>query len=170
MSKTTNEDLKKLKVEIRQKNDMYNLNILTSEYYQYFDLHPPKEMNCRQNHYLQMAAKVAMRSQMNHQHGCVLVYKKDIISVGHNYYHGTASIHAEIAAIQNVPHKYKPVLSKCQLYVVRIAPQSFKNALKYSKPCNCCQNYITKKNIKNVFYSTHYEFDRLFTMSRRPLE
>ena len=163
----SNEDFRNLKLHIRKTYDMYNLNFLTSEYFNHFDDLLPKEMNCRQQYYLQMAANVAMRSRMNHQHGCVLVYKKEIIAMGHNYYHGTASIHAEIAAIQSVPHKYKPVLSKCQMYVVRIAPDRFQNALKYSKPCHCCQNYIAKKCIKNVYYSTNHEFDKVVTMSKK---
>jgi deoxycytidylate deaminase len=170
--KLTNDDFRRLKAEIRDKYKMYNVNVLTSDYFQCFDEDCPKHMNCKQNHYLQIAAEMALNSVMNHKHGAVIVYKRNIIATGYNYYCGNMSIHAEIAAINNLRsktrYKDKNILDKCQLYVVRIGPDRLHNPLKYSKPCNSCQNYIAKNGIKQIFYSTNYEFDKMFTMSETP--
>jgi deoxycytidylate deaminase len=161
--KLTNEDFRRFKSKIRDKYNLHNINILTSDYFKYFDNDCPKDMSCRQEYYLHHAAHVAMHSNMNHKHGAVIVYKKNIISVGYNHYCGTTSIHAEIAAINNLKGRDKCILDKCQLYVARIGPDRLDNPLKYSKPCNSCQNYIAKKSIKQIFYSTNYEFDKLVT-------
>lgn len=155
----TNDDFKKQKIEIRDKYNLKNINILTSEYFQYFDQNNPKHMHCRQNYYLRIAADVALNSLMNHKHGAVIVHKKNIIAAGCNYCSGKLSIHAEVAAINQLKGRHKNVLPECELYVARIGPDRYDNALKYSKPCNSCQNYITKKSIKKTYYSTNYEFD-----------
>jgi deoxycytidylate deaminase len=170
--KLTNEDFRRLKTEIRDKYNLYNVNILTSEYFQCFDEDCPRHMNCRQHHYLQIAAQMAMNSVMNHKHGAVIVYQRNIIATGYNYCCSNMSIHAEIAAINNLRSRSKDrnILDKCQLYVVRIGPDRLHNPLKYSKPCNSCQNYIAKNGIKQIFYSTNYEFDRIITMSETPSE
>lgn len=157
--KLTNEDFRKQKIEIRNKYNLNHINILTSEYFQYFDENNPKYMHCKQNYYLRIAAEVALNSLMNHKHGAVIVHKKSIIAAGFNYYYGKLSIHAEVAAINQLKGRSKDVLSECELYVTRIGPNRYDNALKYSKPCNSCQNYIVKKSIKTTYYSTNYEFD-----------
>ena len=144
--------------EIRQK---FNSSLLTSAYFEYFDETNPKHMSSRQKYYLQIAAEMAMNSVMNHKHGAILVHKKNIIAAGYNYYHSTFSIHAEIAAISQLKGKEKDILPECELYVVRIGPKKYDNALKYSKPCMNCQNYIAKKSIKKTFYSTNYSFDEV---------
>lgn len=168
--KLTNDDFKKLKLEIRDKYNMHNINILTSEYFKYFDENFPKDMNCRQNHFLRVAAEVAMNSVMNHKHGAIIVHKKNIIAAGYNYHYGNHSIHAEVAAISRLKGRDKTVLSECELYVARIGPDKYDNPLKYSKPCNNCQNYIAKKCIKRTFYSTNYEFDKCIIESETLLE
>jgi deoxycytidylate deaminase len=152
-----NINIEKLKIELRK----LNRSLLTSDYFQFFDDVCPKNMSLKQNYYLRIAAEVAMNSEMNHKHGAVLVHKKNIIAVGYNYYLASFSIHAEVAAISQLKGRDKDVLSECELYVVRIGPQKYDNALKYSKPCLNCQNYITKKSIKKTYYSTNYEFDNL---------
>lgn len=137
-----------------------NLNgMLTSKYYECFDENNAKECNDRQRYYLQIAAEVANHSPMLHKHGAIIVYKNKIIGSGYNYYMAHFSIHAEIAAIRAIKRKHKHLLSDCELYVVRIAPVRFNNALKYSKPCCNCQNTIIKSNIKKAFYSTNYSYD-----------
>lgn len=162
--KLTNDDFRKLKLEIREKYHFHNIDILTSDYFQYFDENNPKHMHCRQNYYLRLAAEVAMNSMMNHKHGAIIVHKKNIISAGYNYQCGKHSIHAEVAAIVNVKGRCKSMLSECELYVVRIGPDKYDNPLKYSKPCHNCQAYIAKKSIKTTYYSTNYEYDKCITL------
>lgn len=166
-TKLTNEDFKKMKTEIRDRYNLHNINILTSEYFKNFDEDCPKAMHCKQNHFLRIAAEVAMNSLMNHKHGAIIVHKKNIIAVGHNYHYANHSIHAEVAAISRLKSRDKAILSECELYVARIGPDKYDNPLKYSKPCNSCQNYIAKKSIKKTFYSTNYEYDSITeTMTR----
>lgn len=148
--------------EIRQK---FDTSLLTSAYFEYFDEINPKDMSSKQKHYLQIAAEVAMNSVMNHKHGAIIVHKKNIIAMGFNYLHSTFSIHAEIAAISQLKGKEKDILPECELYVVRIGPKKYDNALKYSKPCMNCQNYIAKKCIKKTYYSTNYQFDECVNCS-----
>jgi deoxycytidylate deaminase len=152
--KMTKEEYINLKSDKRQE-----YCLLTSEYFEYFDETDPKIMNYKQKYYLDIAAQIALNSDMNHKHGAVIVYKKNIIAIGYNYYYRNSSIHAEIAAICQLKGKEKEVLQHCELYVVRIAPKKFNNILKYSKPCDNCQNYINKKSIKKIYYSTNYEYD-----------
>lgn len=152
-------DFRIMKKDLKEKLIEKNANIVTSDYFQYFDTNNPKNMNDKQSHYLDIAAKIAMKSTMNHKHGCILVCKKQIISSGYNYSVGETSIHAEIAAISNVKGKFKKFLSESEMYVVRIGPNNFHDCLKYSKPCFNCQNYISKKSIKKIYYSTNYDYD-----------
>ena len=153
------------KKKIREK---FNSNLLTSAYFEYFDESDPKHMSARQKYYLQIAAEIAMNSVMSHKHGAIIVHRKEIIAAGynHNHLHSTFSMHAEIAAITQLKGREKDILPECELYVVRIAPKKYDNALKYSKPCINCQNYIAKKCIKKTFYSTNYEFDAIALQSK----
>ena len=106
---------------------------------------------------------------MFQKHGAVIVYKKTIIATGYNSYSYNSrtnfSIHAEIIAINNaIKNSNKELLSDSKLYIVRIAPESkSKYMLKYSKPCLNCQKYINKFNIKKIFYSTNYDYDKVIS-------
>lgn len=140
--------------------------MLTSAYYEYFDANTVKTPNEKQQYYLDIAAKIANHSPMIQKHGAVVVHKNKIIASGYNYYMAHFSIHAEIAAISAIKGKYKKHLSECELYVVRIAPARFNNALKYSKPCCNCQHTILKNNIKKAFYSTNYSYDIIREIDR----
>jgi deoxycytidylate deaminase len=141
------------------KNRKQMNGFLTSEYYECLDAISVKNSNDRQRYYLDVAAKIALKSPMGHKHGAILVYKGKIISTGHNYYFLNSSIHAEVAALSCIRGKQKHILSDCELYVVRIGPDKYNNPLKYSKPCCNCQNAILKHNIKKAFYSTNYDYD-----------
>ena len=146
------------KKQIREK---FNSGLLTSSYFEYFDEIDPKNMSIKQKYYLQIAAEIAMNSVMNHKHGAIIVHKKEIIAAGFNHLNSSFSMHAEIAAITQLKGREKDILPECELYVVRIAPKKYDNTLKYSKPCMNCQNYISKKCIKKIYYSTNYEYDAL---------
>lgn len=111
--------------------------------------------------YMDIAAEVAKKSLMTQKHGCIIVYKNEIISSAYNFTPPTTimqdrSVHAEVNALKKV--KQKSFLFKdCTMYIVRIGPNSLMNTLKYSKPCIKCTNYINLCNIKKVFYSTNYD-------------
>ena len=63
--------------------------------------------------------------------------------------------------ISKINKKYKGILNECDIYVVRIGPNSFNNPLKYSRPCLDCESLIIRYNLKNVYYSTSYEYDNI---------
>ena len=107
--------------------------------------------------YVEFATYLAKKSQMNHQHGCVIVHKGKIISTGYNKpLKPGYSIHAEADAIAKAK-KILPTceMKNCKLYVVRIGNNAM--PLKYSKPCDNCCKIIMKSKIGKVFYSTSYQ-------------
>ena len=121
-----------------------------------------KNTNEKQRNYLNIAAKIAIKSPGNpHKHGAIIVYKDTIISSGYNHYIKGNSMHAEVSAISKINKKYKGILNECDIYVVRIGPNSFNNPLKYSRPCLDCESLIIRYNLKNVYYSTSYEYDNI---------
>lgn len=164
-SLTKLEEYKNYKKEIKKKN---NTSIM-SKYFEYFDEEIVIDLKLHQKYYFEIAANIARNSDMFQKHGAVIVYKKTIIATGFNSYlfnnKTNFSMHAEIVAINNVIKNYnKDILSESKLYIVRIAPESkSKNILKYSKPCLNCQKYINKFNIKKIFYSTNYEYDKIIS-------
>lgn len=155
----TNFEFRSMKKEIKDKIMTKNTSIVTSQYFQYFDTMDTKPIHFKQQYYLNLAAQAALKSDMNHKHGAIIVYKKNVVATGNNYYKGEHSIHAEVDAISKLRGKEKEILSQCELYVVRIGPDRMNNHLKYSKPCCNCQKYISKKCIKKTFYSTNYDYD-----------
>ena len=119
------------------KRRMNRTGYYTSNYFECIDSTCVRVSNDKQKYYLNIAAKIAIKSPMfNHKHGAVIV-----------------------AAISSIRKKQKHILNECDIYVVRIGPDRFNNPLKYSRPCTNCSNTIIKNNIKNAFYSTNYEYD-----------
>ena len=114
----------------------------------------PKDSTIRQNNFLNKAAQLALRSNMNQRHGCVVVLNDEIISCGwnhnYNYMYHNFSIHAEMDALRKI--KKNVDLSVAEMYVVRIGPHKY-SPLKLSKPCECCTKGIIVRNIGKVFYS-----------------
>lgn len=149
----------------RQLKNYHNQVKYTSLYFKYFDEEDPKKINTKQSYYLEFAATVALNSNMFQKHGAIIVYKKNTIGTGYNTYTNNKnnfSNHAEVNCINNVIKKYgKSILNECELYVVRIGPPCTNNIFKYSKPCINCQKVINKFNIKKIYYSTNYEYDKL---------
>jgi len=108
--------------------------------------------------HVEFATYMATKSQMNHQHGCVIVHRGKIIATGYNKpLRPGYSIHAEADAISKAK-KILPAteMKNCKLYVVRIGNDQM--PLKYSRPCNNCCKIIAKSKIGKVFYSTSYDF------------
>lgn len=117
----------------------------------------PKDSTERQNYFLNKAAQLAIRSNLNHRHGCVVVngQTNEIISTGFNHtsehmFH-SFSMHAEIDALRKI--KKNVDLTTAEMYVVRIGPESLGNPLKLSKPCEGCAKQILKVSIGKVYYS-----------------
>jgi len=136
-----------------------------SLYYESLDDERPKECTERQRRFLEKAKQQANKSSMGHRHGCVVVLDDTIIASGYNHFFMQNchhySMHSEVDAIMKVKKRMRPMLSQCELYVVRIAPNSMDKCLKYSKPCDDCTAYIRKVGIKKVYYSTNYEFEAM---------
>ena len=125
----------------------------------------------KNENYLKIAAQIAKKSTMTQKHGCVIVHKKTIIATGYNTMSSmcTHSVHAEINAINKVKNKHY-LLKDCDLYIVRIGPDSLDNVLKYSKPCPNCTRCILHYKIRRVFYSTNYEYDQFVKTMNRDFE
>lgn len=132
--------------------------------YCYQDIDVEIAKKCKTD-YFEIAANVAKKSTMIQKHGCVIVHKKQILAMACNEMPCSFadSIHAEINAINKIKHM-RDILKKCEMYVVRVGPDSMNNPLKYSKPCLNCTRYIQSFGIPKIYYSTNYERD-LFTFN-----
>lgn len=125
--------------------------------YDEVDYESSRSANSIQRKFLCQCIKLALRSNLTHKHGCVIVdrKRKEIISQGFNYNYKNhihvCSMHAEIAAIRNANKRWL-TRNDCEMYVVRLRNASTKEC-KYSKPCEMCTREIVAKNIKNVYYS-----------------
>lgn len=122
--------------------------------------------------YLDTAHKIALKSDMQHKHGCVIVDNKgNIISSGYNKFlnipndkikifkkdtNVKLSRHAEEMALKNVDPKK---LDGAKLYIVRINldENNICNDFLYSKPCKKCTSIIhscmKKFGLKTVYYT-----------------
>lgn len=101
----------------------------------------------------------ANKSTMLHRHGAVIVGKNgEILGQGFNHYTSfyshQFSMHAEIAAIQNMKKKKRGFIQPEDLtmIVVRVAGKEGSYTM-LSKPCCNCKREIQKIGIKRVFYS-----------------
>ena len=105
--------------------------------------------------FLNEAINQAFKSDMNFNHGAVLIYRGKIIAKGYNSYidsnYNIFSEHAEVCAIRNGLKKlHSDELKKCELVIIRV--NNIGECLN-SKPCRNCQKFINKFNIKKVYYS-----------------
>jgi|TARA_B110000238_G_C16110905_1_gene432646 deoxycytidylate deaminase len=124
----------------------------------------PKNIQNKHIYFIQEAQSEAKKSILNHKHGCVIVYRNQIITRGHNkvlnFNNSFKSIHAEIDALLKLTkiNKFtnKNIRNNCTLYIVRI--QNGSGKLKMSKPCINCINNIIKNNIGVTYYSTNKTF------------
>lgn len=102
------------------------------------------------------AYKQALKSDMNFNHGSIVVYRGKIIGKGYNTYINSnycdkVSLHAEVSAINDALKKISAdELKKCELIVIRV--NNIGECLN-SKPCCNCSKYINKFSIKRVFHS-----------------
>lgn len=117
----------------------------------------PKMPNEKQQIFLRKAAQLALRSNMLHRHGCIVVNSQtgEILSSGynHNYIHmyHKMSCHAEYDALRKIKKTFD--LTNAEMYVVRIGTDKMGYPLKLSKPCEGCRKLIERAQIARVYYS-----------------
>jgi len=121
-----------------------------------------RQKTSKQIVFFDRAAKNAQKSTMGQKHGTVIVLDGEIIAEGHNrettHMFHAFSVHAEVDALNKLNKtKFRHVFAKMEMFVVRIGPMSYNYALKYSKPCEDCQNAISRYGIKHVYYSINHE-------------
>ena len=98
------------------------------------------------------------------RHAAAVVYKKRILSIGHNSRikthpiemkfqtrPGAIYLHAEKDAIIRAMNRFgDEILKECSLYVLRV----FKNGeIGNSRPCESCQDFIKAVKIKHVYWT-----------------
>lgn len=117
-----------------------------------------RSANSIQRKWLSQCIKLALRSDLTHKHGCVIVDRKtrELISQGFNYnsknHQCVSSMHAEIAAIKNANKRL--IRHDCDMYVVRLRNSKTQTECKYSKPCpTCMREILSKTKITHVYYS-----------------
>lgn len=94
-------------------------------------------------HLIRKCVNLALRSNLTHKHGCVIVKDGAVVSRGYNHKKGISpiecidntnrqifSVHAEMAAIRNAKKKN---LINSDMYVVRIGPKCGKRCFDASK-------------------------------------
>jgi len=115
----------------------------------------------RSKRFFEFAKKMALMSEYGKfRHGAVLVKHGSIMSAGINKDKtcsfgsrfrpkemGDATVHAELAAILNVPRSQT---EGGDVYVVRVGQRE---DLRNSKPCLMCQAAVKFVGVKRVFYS-----------------
>lgn len=97
------------------------------------------------------------------RHAAAIVYKKRIISIGHNSLKthpmmleygrrkGSLFLHAEIDAIIKALKSFGPeILTKCDIYVLRLTRGIRRGN---SKPCEGCQRAIDAFGFKGVYHT-----------------
>ena len=106
--------------------------------------------------FFQEAYNQALKSEMNFNHGAVLIRRGKIVGRGYNTYYNSNSneknsLHAEVSAIldglKKVSHED---LKRCELVIIRVNTQG---QVVNSKPCDKCTKFINKFGIKKVYHS-----------------
>ena len=116
--------------------------------------------------FIEIAIEQSLKSDMQHRHGAVIVYRNKVVAFGYNrmiwnnrncFY----ARHAEVDALKDffIRKLDKRILKDCTMYVIRIGKASMDYPTKLSKPCKNCYNYIKKSGIKKVYFSTDYEIE-----------
>ena len=124
----------------------------------------------KKNELITAAMFEALKSNMYHKHGAIIIHRNKIIGRGHNYAigerrmkNGRWSVHAEINAIYDC--KDHSVISEATLYVVRISPMFINDVhsgnfcfkphihTKESKPCSKCQKALNKLKITRIWHT-----------------
>ena len=106
--------------------------------------------------FIDEAYNQALKSDMNFNHGAVVIHRGKIIGKGYNTYINSNyniknSVHAEVSAINDALKNIRETeLKHCILIIIRINNQG---ECLNSKPCINCEKIIKKFSLKKVFYS-----------------
>lgn len=128
--------------------------------------------------FFEAAKKVALESDFEKFHvGCVIVYKKHIISSAANSnkthpiqkkynrryreFNCTTTrpiqdkVHAEIAALSKIPYPTEQIIDwkKVSIYVYRYS-KGLKSGHGMARPCPGCLKALRNKGIKKIYYTT----------------
>ena len=117
------------------------------------DEHICKGCSERQRRFMVAASCAAMKSNLLHRHGCVIVHRNEIVAEGCNTrLRGCSSVHAERDALNKLSKNahLRRIARECEMYVVRSGDSG---NLKYSKPCHGCSKSIQEMGIRVVYYS-----------------
>jgi deoxycytidylate deaminase len=122
--------------------------------------------------FIQAAIECALKSNMFHRHGSVIVKRNRIIGSGYNMMlkrpkHHQYSTHAEVSAIEDAKQRGHD-FHGTRMYVIRLMRGSSHSEkclrLRNSLPCCHCSRFINAHNILRVFFtcdeSHGYEFRR----------
>lgn len=104
--------------------------------------------------FIEILKDEARKSSMIHKHSACVIKDNKILAIGYNYslsknIGNKYSIHAEVSALLNLPKVYRNKKESYDLIVIRVS----NDEVRLSKPCKNCQNFISKFNIKTVYYS-----------------
>lgn len=112
----------------------------------------------RDKELLDRACGLALNSTCAFRHAAIVVKNGNILGWGFNYIVNDQSIcsdpktecssHAEVSAVKNCRGAN---LSGASIYVARIATDGFTPMM--SKPCHMCQEFLSKRGIKKVYYT-----------------
>jgi deoxycytidylate deaminase len=98
----------------------------------------------------ELAEEAASRSGQYQRHGAVVVHNGKVVSSGFNKstgrHPGMHTLHAEMAAIKMCNNP-----TDSHVYVVRVNSQG---KLANSRPCVRCHNFMIKRGISRVWWST----------------
>lgn len=99
----------------------------------------------------------AYKSECRQKHAACLVYKDKIVAIGYNHHVSPSrdiqkrwTIHAEVDCLINLNRRMRVKCDEMKMYVIRVDKEGH---LRISAPCNKCNDFITKYNIKTVYYS-----------------
>ena len=109
--------------------------------------------------FINEAYNQALKSDMNFNHGAVIIYRGKIVGKGFNTYINSnyncklkISLHAEVSAINDALKKlHIDDLKKCELIIIRV---NSSGKCVNSKPCCNCQDFINRFLIRKVYYSS----------------
>jgi cytidine deaminase len=96
---------------------------------------------------LQVLIRNCKKSNIRYKHSAALIFNDEIINFGVNRFVNKKSIHAEIEALLNSSMKK---FNGLDLIVIRTKGEELQN----SRPCNHCIDYLVKKGIRKIYYST----------------
>ena len=108
--------------------------------------------------FINEAYNQALKSDMNFNHGAVLIHRGKIVGKGFNKYINSnydckqkISLHAEVSAINDALKKMNvSELKNCELIIIRVNNSGM---CVNSKPCCNCQKFINQFSIRRVYYS-----------------